>query len=122
MRREKENLIIDLKMDFAVEIVNFTDDLENRKKYDLAGQLFLSGTSIGANAKETQCAEGRRDFVHKMKIAAREAEETSYWLELCGRCEGFPTNKELETKVLVIKKVLSKIITSSKSAHQHIIN
>ena len=52
------------------------------KKYNLANQLFRSGTSIGANVREAQSAESKADFIHKIKISAKEAEEAEYWLLL----------------------------------------
>lgn len=49
----------------------------------LGGQLLKSGTSIGANVREAQSCESRADFIHKLKIAHKEAEETEYWFMLC---------------------------------------
>jgi len=49
----------------------------------VARQLLKAGTSIGANVREVQNAESKTDFIHKMKIAAKETDETEYWLELC---------------------------------------
>ncbi len=57
-------------------IVIYTELYENLRKYYLAKQLFKSGTSIGANAMEAQNAESKADFIHKMKISAKEAEES----------------------------------------------
>ncbi|MBK8826981.1 MAG: four helix bundle protein [Saprospiraceae bacterium] len=79
---EKENLILDLSFGFALEIIKFTEGLEQLKKYNLANQLFRSGTSIGANVREAQSAESKADFIHKIKISAKEAEEAEYWLLL----------------------------------------
>lgn len=54
-----------------------------QKKFVIAKQLLKSGTSIGANSVEAQNAESKADFIHKIKIAAKEADETQYWLLLC---------------------------------------
>ncbi len=51
---EKENLILKLTFQFALDIIEFTEDLESKRKYNLANQLFKSGTSIGANVREAQ--------------------------------------------------------------------
>jgi hypothetical protein len=79
---EKENLILKLSFQFALDIIEFTEDLESKRKYNLANQLFKSGTFIGANVREAQGFESKADFVHKLKIAYKEAEETGYWLQL----------------------------------------
>lgn len=113
---EKENLIVSLTFQFALEIVKFVEILENKRKYAVANQLIKSGTSIGANVREAQHAESKADFIHKLKIAAKEAEETEYWLEICQQTESYPNCVSLLDKVLSIKKVLSKIISSSKSS------
>ena len=76
MRNDKQNPIVDKSFQFAVEIVEFCDLLYENKKYVIAQQLLKSGTSIGANIREAQNAEIKADFIHKMKIAAKEADET----------------------------------------------
>src|SRR3954447_16216301 len=85
-----DNLIVELTFRFATEIVIFAEDLFGQKKYILANQLFRSGTSIGANVREAQSPESRNDFIHKMKVAHKEAEETKYWLDLCKGCKSYP--------------------------------
>ena len=68
---------------FAVRIVKFSKFLENEKReYILSKQILRSGTSIGANLHECINAQSRADFVSKMQIALKEANETDYWLEL----------------------------------------
>lgn len=111
----KENLIVDLTFSFALSIVAFVEILEENRKYTIANQLIRSGTSIGANVREAQNAESRADFIHKLKIAAKEAEETEYWLTLCQQAKSYPNCQELLSQILSIKKVLSKIIASSKT-------
>ena len=81
MRNDKENLIVDLTFDFALEIIEYCEKLEELRKYVIARQLLKSGTSIGANVNEAQNAESKSDFIHKLKIAAKEADETKYWLK-----------------------------------------
>ncbi len=73
-----------------------------------------SGTSIGANVFEAQHAESKADFVHKMKIAIKEANETLYWLFICERSENYPTNSSLKQMVEELIRIISKIIISSK--------
>jgi four helix bundle protein len=84
------------------------------KKFALSNQLFRSGTSIGANAREAQNAESKADFIHKFKIAAEEIEETEYWLHLCKYSKKLPDPTLLLTDLEPIKKITSKIIGTSK--------
>ncbi|WP_430405871.1 four helix bundle protein [Fluviicola sp.] len=67
---------------FAQLIIRFCLNLKDQKHYELSGQLIRSGTSVGANVREAQRAESRKDFKHKLRIALKEADETKYWLEL----------------------------------------
>lgn len=68
--------------EFARLIIRFCSQLKEDKHYELGSQLLRSGTSIGANIREAQRAESKVDFRHKMRIALKEADEASYWLEL----------------------------------------
>lgn len=115
MRSDKQNLIVDLTFNFALKIIEFTELLEERRRYNMANQLFRSGTSIGANVREAQNAESKADFIHKLKISAKEADETFYWLMLCEHSKNYPKPKELINELESINKVLSKIIASSKN-------
>ena len=80
-------------------------------------QLLKSGTSIGANVREAQNAESKADFIHKMKIAAKEVDETKYWLELAKFSENYPFDQDLLNNLVEIEKILSKIISSSKKSN-----
>ena len=114
MRNDQPNLIVDLTLKFALNIIDYCELLESNKKYVIARQLLKSGTSIGANVREAQNAESKADFIHKLKIAAKEADETEYWLILCEKSKNYPLNDNLTTELKSIIKVLSKIISSSK--------
>ena len=111
----KENLIVNLTLNFAIEIVKYCELLEEKKKYVIAKQLLKSGTSIGANVREAQNAESKLDFIHKFKIAAKEAEETEYWLLICQNSKDYPGTNDLMEKLKSIQKVLNKIIVTSKT-------
>ncbi len=120
MQSNKEkNLIVDLTFQFALDIINYAEQLQKIKKYVLATQLLKSGTSIGANVREAQNAESKQDFIHKMKVAAKEADETEYWLLLCNSSEGYPNCEKLLLGCLTIIKILSKIISSSKNGDKN---
>lgn len=111
---EKKNEILELSVHFALEIIKFTEELESKRKFVIANQLLKSGTSVGANIFEAQSAESRADFIHKFKIADKEAKETEYWLLLCEKSETYPFNENLKNILLSIQKLLSKIISSSR--------
>jgi four helix bundle protein len=115
MRNDKENLIVKLTLEFALEVIEYSELLEEHRKYIIARQLLKSGTSIGANVREAQNAESKADFIHKLKIAAKEADETEYWLLLCEMSKSYPKSECLKEKLLSIINILSKIISTSKS-------
>lgn len=118
MRNDKENIIVIRTFDFALQIIEFSELILEQKRFSLANQIFKSGTSIGANVREAQNAESKADFIHKMKIAAKEADETEYWLLLCKHSERLslpPDSMIAELKS--IQLIISKIISSSKSAN-----
>ena len=84
----RESITADKSLDFAVRIVNVSKYLMNEnKEYILSKQLMRSGTSIGANVAEAQRGQSKADFVAKMSIALKEANETYYWLKLLYRTE-----------------------------------
>ena len=79
----KENIVMQKSLAFSIRIVNLHRYLsESKREYILSRQICKSGTSIGANIAEAQRAQSRADFVSKLKIALKEANETQYWLQL----------------------------------------
>lgn len=109
----QNNPILKETFEFSLLIVQYSELLEANRKFVVAKQLIRSGTSIGANVKEAQNAESKADFIHKMKIALKEADETEYWLFLCDSLEAYPDTNELINKLNTIIKILNKIISSS---------
>ena len=110
---ETRNEILELSFEFALEVIEYSEKLEELKKYVIARQLLKSGTSVGANIREAQNAHSRKDFISKCVIAAKEANETEYWLLLCQKSKNYPDPGQLMETILSLKKLLSKIITSS---------
>src|SRR6187401_907996 len=108
--REKyhNNLILLKTFDFAKKVVQYTEKLEDQKRFVIANQLLKSETSIGANIKEAQSEESRADFIHKIKIAMKEADETEFWLFLCNELENYPNSDELLNEVFDILKITNK--------------
>ena len=94
-----DNLILDLSMQFAIDIVNLCDSLKG--KSILTNQLLRSGTSIGANIHEGNYASSKADFVAKFQISLKECYETEYWLKLFAK-----TN-------IISEQVYNKLINDS---------
>ncbi|MBR1804303.1 MAG: four helix bundle protein [Muribaculaceae bacterium] len=82
MGRFENNAIAIKSKDFAIRCVNLSKYLKSKKEFTLSDQLLRSGTSIGANVREALRAYSKTDFVYKLNVAQKEAEETGYWLEL----------------------------------------
>ena len=114
MKISKGNIIVEKSFQFAIKIVSYCELLEENRKYVISRQLLKSGTSIGANVREAQNAESKDDFIHKLKIAAKEAEETEYWLLLCKNSLSYPFNENLLADIQELIKIISKIIITSK--------
>ncbi len=111
---DKQNVIVEKSFHFALRIIGFCEILEEQKKYVISRQLLKSGTSIGANVREGQGAESRADFIHKMKIAIKEAEETEYWQLLCKHSKNYPFDEALLNENKEILKILNSIISTAK--------
>ena len=111
---KRENPVLEKSIDFALMIIEFCELLEEKRKFTIANQLLKSGTSIGANVHEAQNAESMADFIHKMKIALKELEETKYWLELCEKAKSYPYHMDLRTGIDELGLILYKIVSTSK--------
>ena len=110
----EKNAILKLSFDFSLMVIRFCEELDEKRKYVISRQLLRSATSIGANSFEAQNAESKADFIHKMKIAAKQADETQYWLMLCDYAEEYSDCKPLLQKLDEITKVLNKILSIAK--------
>jgi len=111
--RQKENIVLVKSIEFAVEIIEFCEVLEKEKKFVIAKQLLRCGTSVGANIHEAQNCESKKDFIHKMKIAAQELDEAEYWMILCEKVNSYPTPTALLDRQIEISKILNKIIATA---------
>lgn len=111
---EKKNDLLELSTEFSLQLIVYCELLEQHHKYVIARQLLRSGTSVGANAREAQNSESRSDFIHKLKISAKEANEAAYWLELCEKSKSYPDPGSLSARLLRIEKILSSIIATMK--------
>ena len=109
-----ENLVLDLSMQFAIDIVNLCEALKGKNA--LVNQLLRSGTSIGANIHEANHASSRADFIAKMQIALKECYETEYWLELFVKTNILSDEqyKSLKNSCGKIRKLLIASINTAK--------
>ena len=111
-----KNPAVEKSLEIALLVIDYSELLESKRKYVISRQLLKSGTSIGANIHEAQNAESKADFIHKIKIATKELEETKYWLTLCEKSKTYPSHLGLQNKVnelgLILYKILSTSITS----------
>ena len=104
--KKKKNVISEKSLKFAVRIVKFYKFLrEEKKEFVLSKQVLRCGTSIGANTRESKNAQSRMDFLNKLNIALKEADETAYWLDLL-----HATNYIDETQFQSIDKDCAELI------------
>ena len=102
-------------MDFAVSIIQLVKQLKAKRESIISNQIGRSGTSIGANIREAQYAHGKADFIAKLQIALKEANETGYWLELLYRT-GYLSESEFKTLDSACTRIRVMLITSVKTA------
>lgn len=109
------NILVDLSMDFSVEIVNLCDSIKGKSA--LTNQIIRSGTSIGANIHEANYAQSKADFISKLQISLKECYETEYWLELFMKTNII--NKEIYNKLKndcgKIRRILISSINTAKN-------
>ncbi len=110
-----ENILADKTVDFAVRIVKFYKYLcEEKKEYVLSKQILRSGTSIGANVRESKNAQSKADFISKLNIALKEADETEYWLEVMVKSDLIKEN-QVEKLVSDLKEIIAILVSSLKT-------
>jgi four helix bundle protein len=112
-----ENIIKSKSFIFALRVVKLYQFLNQEKKeYVLSKQLLRSGTSIGAMVRESEQAESRLDFIHKLAIAQKEANESDYWLELLYQSDYLNVTQfqSLKSDIIEINKILASIIITTK--------
>ncbi len=113
----KDNVIKSKSFDFAINIVYLYKELVKNNEYVLSKQLLRSGTSIGANIREAEFAQSKKDFINKLSVALKEANETDYWIELLHKTEFLNQDQFLfiKSNIQEIIKLLVSIIKTSKN-------
>jgi len=113
----KENVVKDKSFGFAIRIVKLSKYLvEQKREFVLSKQILRSGTAIGALIRESEHAESKADFIHKLSIALKEANETDYWLDLLYKTDYLEEkqHQSIKTDILELIKLLISIIKTSK--------
>jgi four helix bundle protein len=113
----KENIIATKTFDFALSIVNLFVQLKKENEFIISKQIVRSATSIGANVEEAIAAQSRKDFIHKMSIASKEARETKYWLRLLDKSD--LTTIEINNYLIEVEhiiNIITKIIKTSQES------
>lgn len=114
----RDNIVKRKSFDFALAIVKICRVLaEEKREYVLSKQLLRSGTAVGALVRESEHAESKKDFIHKLAIALKEANETEYWLELLYQSDSIQKEdfQKLSNANKELLKLLISIIKSSKA-------
>ena len=110
---KKDNAILSKSFEFAWEVIDLNEQLIQLKHYQIAKQVIRSGTSIGANVREAQRAVSKPDFINKLGIALKEADETAYWFDIIDK-KIFKIETTLRNNLEEIIKLLVTIINSWK--------
>lgn len=113
----KQNVVKTKSFDFALRMIKLSKYLQNEKReFVISKQVLRSGTSVGALVRESEHAQSKADFIHKMSIALKEANETDYWIELLHKSEEITDEayNSLQPQIQELIKLLVKIVKTSK--------
>lgn len=111
----KDRLLEKKTINFAVRIVKFYKFLcEEKKEYILSKQVLRSGTSIGANIRESRNAQSKADFINKLNVALKEADETQYWLEVMEKSE-IINSEQVESLNKDLSELIAILVSSLKT-------
>ncbi len=113
----KENVIVTKTFDFALSIVNLFVQLKKENEFIISKQILRSATSVGANVEEAIAAQSRKEFIHKMSIATKEARETKYWLRLLDKSN--LTSISMSNYLIEIEHILNIITKIIKTTQEH---
>ena len=116
--KKSSNKLVDLSVAFAVEILNLVKYLKSQHETIICNQIGRAGTSIGANIHEAQYAHGKADFVSKLQIALKEANETSYWLLLLIKTNVI-TSQEYNHLDHICEEIKITLIASINTTKKH---
>lgn len=116
-KKERRNVVKEKSLAFAIRVVKLCRWLqETKREFVLSKQLLRSGTAIGALVREAEQAESKPDFIHKMAIALKEANETEYWLDLLYQTELIDSKgfESIQPDAIELSKLLTSIIKTTR--------
>lgn len=108
-----ESKLYTVSYDLCLKVLDIADEMEKLNKRYLSNQLSRSCTSICANISESNHAESKKDFIHKLKISSKEAEETNFWLNIIRDKKYSEIDQEIWDNLIYVQKMLSKSISTS---------
>lgn len=116
----REDKLSTQSMDFAVMIIQLVKQLKSAHESIISNQIGRSGTSVGANIREARYAHGKADFISKLQIALKEANETGYWIELLYRTDYISEDqyKALDSACTSIRVLLISSLNTAKGTAQ----
>ena len=113
--KEKNNILYLKSFEFALRIIKLSKYLKSKQKeYTISKQVLRSGTSIGANIKESMFAQSKKDFTSKLSISLKEASETEYWLELLK--SEYLKDELVDDLMFDLKQIMKLLISSIKTS------
>ena len=116
----KKNILKIKSYEFAILIVKLSQYLRNEKKeYVLSKQLLRSGTAIGALIREAEFAQSKSDFIHKMSISLKEANETGYWIDLL-KDTFYIDMKQHEIHKVLSKELVAMLVSTIKTSKSNL--
>ncbi|NES18357.1 MAG: four helix bundle protein [Symploca sp. SIO3E6] len=113
------NVVKEKSFNFAVRVVNLSKYLiEQKREFVLSKQILRAGTAIGALVRESEHAESKADFIHKLSVALKEANEADYWLDLLHTTKYLEAKQHqcLKTDLIELLKLLTAILKTSKNS------
>ena len=114
-----ESILKSKSYNFAVRMVNLSKFLTVKKKeFQLSKQILKSGTSIGALIREAEFAQSKNDFISKLSISLKEANETDYWLDLL-KDTGYLSNEDYKSLKTECKELISILVASIKTSKKN---
>jgi len=113
---KKENILREKSYSFALRVIKLYKYLcDEKREYVMSKQVLRSGTSIGAMVRESEFAQSKADFINKLSIALKEANETDYWLLLL-KDSNYITKNMYNSVNIDIKEIISLLVSSVKTA------
>lgn len=109
------NILFDKSYELTLELIDVAEIIEKKGKFYISNQLLRSATSVSANISEANHPESKRDFIHKLKISSKEAQETKYWLSIIRDKNFHSIDEKIWDKLDHVQRMLSKSIATTNN-------